>query len=267
MEALFTLVIRFFDFTIIFFKKIIARQQSIPKRLRSAVHLLRKDSHSAEKFSDSRIAEALAISSVGEFQKILNGQDEPSFSLLNKLCDTYGFNPAWVKHGGDNHPISLEDPPLYVDDSFLSQIVSSDPEYIYLVRCDDEEADVTIVLRGKNSDRFYVYPRVVRLSKHVGGTGKRQLHIFHSFLRRVFDQGLSASIIGRTIPHSDFNSLSDGQAYPEALLRNRQDRTIHWWDDFIFLYETKEKKASLLSLYGQSFVDAQDIVRDLKLSV
>lgn len=243
-----------------FSQKFLRKNAPISRRMQEAIRLLREDQLSIESFSDTQIAEVLGLDKVSDLKKLLNGTDEPSFKLLDQFSDYYGLNNNWLKHG-ESSPFRLSESPLFTDHDFISELQSHEPEIIYFVRNDSEEAEITIVMKLANK-KYVTYPYVVNLSSHVGGTGRMQLARFHEFLKFVLHEMDVDGAFGRTIPRKEFDELSWGNIYPGKLLNNRRDSSNHWWDDFIFLYEDDERKNSFIEAYGPEFVKAQDIVRE-----
>ncbi|MEL6339954.1 MAG: hypothetical protein AAFQ65_08595 [Myxococcota bacterium] len=96
------------------------------------------------------------------------------------------------------------------------------------------------------------------VSDRIGGTGALQLLSFARMIESFKRTPGGALLRGVHLEPAEFSELFSGQLYPGSI---RPHSNEYWWDDLADLNHVFGAEDQYRSLYGQSFLDAQYVLR------
>jgi transcriptional regulator with XRE-family HTH domain len=230
----------------------------ISARLKKTLDLI-NSARDFEKLTISKIAQMMDSSSVGEIERIFEGIDEPSLAFLRAFSERFGVQEAWLLHG-EQQPFHQPEPFELFALDYLPYIKKTDPEELYFVKSTSEEGECLIVL--KHDDwRYHVLNSFWHVSSHVGGTGTAQLVSLYKLIKLLDEDTLKHKCRGQVLDKNKFSELMNGEIFPGSVL-SRLDKNHDWWVAFPDLNHEFPSSPQYASWYGQSFLDAQEIVRN-----
>lgn len=208
-------------------------------------------------FTKAKLAEIMKLDKISSLEKYATGEEEPSFEFLKQFCETFGVDYLWLIEGS-RQPFYNDKYNRFDPIDYYADIEHLQPERIYFIRCDSEISEFFIIL--KLSDwNYQICHRIWHLSAHVGSTGRDQLVKFYMLVNKLRKNDFYCKCSGRTLADDKFNKLYSGQVFPAEIINfNQMDHP--WWDDFTDINHVYPISKNYLKLYGQSFINAQQIV-------
>ena len=206
--------------------------------------------------SVSRLAQELGYADSRFLDRLCEGRDYLGWAQIDDFCSRSGVHADWLKHG-EGRPFAPSDtcqPDVTV---LLNEL---DPEIdwlLYLVRSDCRQGRVCFV-RKDNDLVWRVYDTLLHLSAENGAGGVRNLVGLYRLLREI-NEAWAGRMVSHTLGLPEFETLVEGNVFPEAVLRNRP--RCHWGEDFPLLNTRDGGIRKLLAEHGREFQAAQAIVR------
>ena len=231
---------------------------AISARLKKALSLINAN-HNREKLTISKIAQMMGSPSVGNTERVFEGIEEPSLIFLQTFSERFGVQPAWLLHG-EHEPFYQPEPlePFALD--YLPYIKISRPAEVYFVRSSSEHGECQIVLKF-DEWRYHALNSVWHVSSHVGGMGTSQLVSLFELIKTLRDEEQELICMGQVLSEKEFEKLRDGTVFPGSAL-SALDKNHDWWVAFPDLNHEFPSSPHYAAWYGQSFLDAQKIVRN-----
>lgn len=212
-----------------------------------------------EKLTISKVAQMMGSSSVGNIERVFEGIEEPSLMFLKAFSEHFGVQETWLLHGEDQ-PFYQPEPFELLAFDYLSYINTSEPEEVYFVRSDSERGECQIVLK-LDEWRYHVLNSVWHVSSHVGGMGTSQLVSLFTLIKTLRDEVRKETCKGQVLSEKDFEKLMNGEVFPGSVL-SKPAKNHDWWVAFPDLNHNFPSSPNYATWYGQSFLDAQEIVRN-----
>lgn len=232
-------------------------------RLRKFLTLM-NEGNERDKLTISEIAEQLNLEKITHLEDYLSGTDEPTMELLKEVARLFFVNLEWLLHG-KGEPFYHENPFFPEALDALDMIRSSEPERIFFVRCNSPEGGALIVLQY--GERQYLHLNTYcHVSAHVGGTGRAQLLSLFRLIEELVKPGLRFQCMGQTLEPAEFDKLLNGKIFPGSIL-DKPHTSSPWWDALLDLECRHSSRQQYSKWYGQSLVDAQDIIKEQKTKV
>lgn len=209
-------------------------------------------------FTKAKLAKIMKLDKISSLEKYSIGEEEPSFEFLEQFCETFGINYLWMTEGIEQ-PFNNNKYIRFYPINYYDDIECLQPEEIYFIRCESEISEFFIVLKLTDW-KYIICNRIWHLSDHVGRTGSLQLVSFYNLINKLRNNGFYLKCFGRTLTPDKFEKLYCGQVFPAEIINF--DRMDHpWWDDFTDINNDYPISKNYLKMYGQSFINAQRIVR------
>lgn len=232
---------------------------SVASRLQHVVDLMR-ESRELRNIEISKLAYIMGLDKSSELENYIFGSEKPTFAFLDLFASVFGVNPEWLKFGEKSpyvHNLYFYPYPL----ESLGGIRALNPEKIFFIRDTSKYGRTGIIL--KISDfKYIIFFTTYHISSHVGGTGRLQIYSFYQLslqLQRLDKDFVKC--ISISLSDSEFNRLFSGKMFPGALLQLQNH--IYWWDDFTDVNYKSDTVQSYRGSYGEEFIKAQEIVRDV----
>lgn len=212
-----------------------------------------------EKLTISKITQMMSSSSVGNIERVFEGIEEPSLIFLQTFSERFGVQEAWLLHG-EHQPFYQPEPFELLAFDYLPYIKISEPEEVYFVRSNSERGECQIVLK-LDEWRYHVLNSVWHVSSHVGGMGTSQLVSLFTLIKTLRDDVRKQTCMGQVLSEKEFEKLMNGEVFPGSVL-SKPAKNHDWWAAFPDLNHNFPSSPNYATWYGQSFLDAQDIVRN-----
>ncbi len=256
------------------------QRQTVAKRLNQLLRMLNDGGRGRPEMAIPRMAELLGLNTAGGLEAYFYGEDEAPFDLLDRITETFGLRPEWMKFGryepfdvrqytvrGLHLPKGLGT--RY--ESLASLMEALEPEAIFFVRSLGENGSATIFLQ-RSDWKYEGFYDGWHVSDEVGATGEAQLFELWKLLKSIGDDsGIARKVAGRQLPAEVYLSLCRGEVFPGSVL-HQQRFYSHWHDDFTDVHqvmpiarsnahEAMPKNGEGYAGYGQGFQQAQARVR------
>lgn len=227
--------------------------QQFGERLRQVLRLI--NVNVATSLSTTKIAEMMNIDKVSIVENLLKGTEEPDRQFLIQFSECFGINSSWLLHGEHEPYLSckLINSPAHV----MAEIAEEKPEQIIFVRSNSEYAECAIVFKYGDW-RYKILNGSWHVSKHIGGSGTAQLVALYKLIKLLNKTEFNCR--GYNVDEQHFQNLIDGQCFPGALLSGRS-RNGDWYYALLDLHHKNTTAIHYAEWYGQSFVDAQQVIR------
>lgn len=234
----------------------ITEQDKLTQRFQYVLELMNYNSCYGG-FTIAQLAKIMNLDKISTLEKYATGEEEPSFAFLKKFCETFAINYEWMTEGTKKPFCNNQNIRFDLID-YYQEIESLQPEKIYFIRCDNEVSEFFIVLKLADWN-YQICQRTWHLSDHVGSTGRSQLLKFYNLVNKLRKNGFCGKCSGRTLTKENFDKLYSGEVFPGEIINS--DRMDHpWWDDFTDINHHYSIAKDYLLMYGQSFINAQNIV-------
>lgn len=248
----------------------------LTQRFASAISMINEKAYD-DAVSIPQMALELKLDKIGDLEKVVAGEIEPSLEFVREFCETFGINYKWLALG-ESHPFVFHRSAAssaacnYLYD--LDRLEKLNPEKIYFVRNNSETGEAIVIIKHSRW-KFEELPYYLHISSHVGATGTHELCEFYNAIKELRHSNLVLRCEGRFLDRTTYRRLTHGEAYPGAILR--ASHNSRWWIDFQDINHQVEQSvdgwdgvpsrkiditARYKQQYGQSFLDAQKIVRN-----
>lgn len=227
----------------------------ITKRFNEVLKLM-NEQRKFELFTVADLAKAMELESVGVLEKILVGQNEPSFEFIERFCNRFGINRNWLEKA-ESKPFAKprnEEGTNYATD-FVGEIEKTKPGNIYVIRTMAESGEVFLVLQF-GLHQYKIVGGLWPIRGNVGTRGNAQILNLYDFL--LFLKSKYVFIRSRVLDDDSFMRLYEGSVFPGNIISN--SRESDWADDFMDV-DHEYDHLDYLALYGDGFMRAQEIVR------
>lgn len=209
------------------------------------------------RYTISKLAEILELSSVGELESYFKGKLEPNFTFLRKFSDVFGVNYSWLSEG-KGQPFYNNKQTNYDPFHYYEYIKELNPEKIYFISSDDKERRTFIIL--KLSDwKYEIIHRSWHISSHVGAGGQNQIYGMYKLIKKLKER-YYLKCYGRILKHEDFNLIYSGNVFPGSIIEFKYHDSP-WWDDFTDVDKNYAISPNYEEWYGKEFIAAQRIVK------
>ncbi len=232
-------------------------EEKLTSRFCTVLELMNEGRGNA-KFTLPQLAQVMGLEKISDLENVMTGKVEPNFAFIEHFCECFGVNPRWLKEGVAS-PFSNDDStkgdPLW----YLDEIKALNPQGIFFIREKSDSAPAFILL--KLSDfKYKILRRSWHISGDVGAGGQSQLVGFYKLIKKLcrgMDFGSRCG--GLILEHHEFEALRTGQIFPGKYILHRHENP--WWDDLIDIHHKYPIAENYRHWYGQSFIDAQDIIK------
>ena len=204
------------------------------------------------------LARAMDLTTPAELDAVFEGYTPQTFAILDQFCARFAIDKEWLATGrGQRFKSPIEHQPL--PESYLTAIEEVSPACVYVVRSRSDVGESFIVVQADELKAWRL-PDVWHVSDHVGGGGSRALLSLYDLFRRWYSSSKSYSVLGRLIDPRLAKSIFDGETYPGIV---EFLPLSHWWDDLTDIEHKWTAREGSKKAYGNSFVAAQDIIREM----
>ena len=229
---------------------------AIAERYQRALSLLNDGLSAGHKLTSARVARMMDLEKVSDFESIILGCKEPSFSFSTQFARMFGINDCWLIEGIGEPFLTQTEDKIYPE-NYLEDIRNSGVYRICFVRATDEEGSTTIVLKINE----YYHERldaVWHISDRIGGTGTEQLLSMYRLLLTLNRD--RAPYSGYALDKDTLWELVNGLIFPGQVL-NGQNYS-YWCFDISDINNEHYSQEEYMAMYGRGFVLAQEIIRD-----
>jgi hypothetical protein len=224
-------------------------------RLSFALALL-NEGRTFDAISISRVAEAVGAERVSDVSKYFEGKEEPPIQFMRSFAFKFGINPQWLIHGEDEAFYCAE-PVVFSALDAIPFIEEGKPEEIFVVKSKSEHGETAIVVRLDDL-RYVTMNGVWHVSRHVGGTGRSQMVDLCQLFLYILDKKLPCR--GFALDEHVFEQVTNGEIYPGSAF-DRHNASSDWWISLLDIEHREPGAAHYKKWHGQSFLDAQEILR------
>lgn len=227
------------------------------KRLDYIIYLINQANYFNLKINLEFLGEWLGFSSVNELKKYYLYTEEPDYSFIDKIAEKLGINNTWLKHGINANPFQSKFKPLYNP----LEILQHEPQgrYVFIIKDSNTRPEI-LILKKVNTFKYVFFPRAFVFHSQVGGTGANELYLIYCLLKKLDKQQINLAHV-HILPEKIFNDLLEGKIYPGTVEKYPPNNKIFILDDFLNL--SNQKTNNFKKLYGDEFVNAQEIVKKM----
>lgn len=227
--------------------------QKISDRLNQFLGLLNQEK---DNFTIAKLAKIMGLKSVGELEQYFLNK-EPDFLFIKEFCQCFSVNEDWLLEG-KGQPFESNETPIYYDPyEYLEYFQKKKPHEIYFVIAKSKIREAFFILKY-NDWQYEIIQRQWHISGYVGGGGSRQLYGMFCLIDALRNiNSIYTHCWGCELKYQKFKDLYEGKIFPSHLLSNNS----HWWDDLTDVYHKYPIAKNYLEWYGESFIDAQHIIR------
>lgn len=236
--------------------KALPSTRQISERMSSV--LKKMNENRFEPLTVSDLALAMGFDAPADLESILIGQVPATFELLDQFCSRFAVNKEWLTTERSS-PFYPEVEHRSFPEEYLSLIDGADCDTVYAVRSKSNVGESFLVIES-DPLKFWRLPDVWHVSNHVGGSGARDLVSLCALFKNWAHSSKPYMVLGRYIEPALAESIWNGETYPGAIA----DMPLsHWWDDLTDLDHQWTSRKGSLKAYGEEFVAAQDIIRQM----
>lgn len=232
--------------------------RQIAGRLRAVLEKMNEGR--SEPLTVADLARGLGLPGPGELEAIMVGQQQPSFAMLDRFCARFAVDSEWIATGRGSpfySQVEHRSEPL----DYLELIDGSPCEFVYAVRSRSPVGEAFLVVESDELKKW-ILPDVWHVSSQVGGAGSYDLlSLYKLFKHWTSGPNCAYTVIGREVDERLAQSIWNGDTYPGVVCSMPLS---HWWDDLTDLEGRWASRKTLIKHYGRSFVDAQDIIRQIQ---
>jgi hypothetical protein len=230
--------------------------RQIAERMSSVLKKINKNRF--EPLAVSDLALAMGFNAPADLEAVLVGQALATFELLDRFCYRFAVNKEWLTTGR-SAPFYPELEHRSLPQQYLSLIEEADCDTVYAVRSRSNVGESFLIIKSDPLN-FWLLPDVWHVSDHVGGSGAADLVSLCALFKNWAHSSKPYRVLGRYIEPALAESIWNGQTYPGAIA----DMPLsHWWDDLTDLDHKWTSRKGSLKAYGEQFVAAQDIIRQM----
>lgn len=236
--------------------KALPSTRHIAERMSSVLNKMNKNR--CEPLAVSDLALAMGFSAPADLEAVLVGQAPATFELLDRFCSCFAVNKEWLTTGRSS-PFYPEVEHRALPQHYLSLIEEADCDTVYAVRSKSNVGESFLIIEIAPL-KFWLLPDVWHVSDHVGGSGAADLVSLCALFKDWAHSKKPYMVLGRYIDAALAESIWNGQTYPGAISNMPLS---HWWDDLTDLDHKWSSRKNSLKAYGEGFVAAQDIIRQM----
>lgn len=233
------------------------------RRLDYIINSINQCRYPEDKINIEYLCEFLGFSSANELKCYYISDVEPTFPFIDGIAEGLEVNSKWLKNGSGKPFSSQLPPPRYhraMD--YLQDIIDIKPKDIIFVLSNDPKPYLGIVLKI-NELKYDYFPEYYHFSNHVGAGGQSQILSIYNLINELNINKLIDDCIVRIISKEVFEKLFNGEIYTGTVCQGKRPPG-YWFDDFLSLYKSQEKKKIYINSYGEAFVECQSIVKAMK---
>lgn len=233
----------------------------LSKRFKEVFLLMNEKRGEYNKFTIANVSEILGLDKRSILDDIVNGKVDPSFEFIKNFCDKFRINYQWLNESkGEPFRISYTS---YSPMGYLDDILKLNPENIYFIQ-NNSEVSETFIMLGFSDWYYMVGTKIWHISSHVGHGGQGQIYDLYRLIKSLKENMFYTKCHGLKLEEDEFNAIINGRIFPgSCLIGNMGMRTNNpWWDDFTDINNQYIGSDEYERMYGKSFIDAQNIVKD-----
>jgi len=213
-----------------------------------------------QKINVERLGEYLGFCSVNELKQYYTRDLEPDYRFMEEVADKLGISREWLKYG-QGEPFASSLRRIYsATDILKDEIFNNVSEFIFVMDDGEKRRDIGIIVRF-DVFKYSYYPRTLVFHADVGCTGAAELFSVYRFLKELNRLGKMPSGIYK-VTESESIDFFTGKKYPGMIKKYKFGGNNFLLDDFIDLYAGNNKKEEYISMYGETFVKCQDVVKE-----
>lgn len=234
--------------------------EKLSERFQKVTALMNENRGEYSKFTIAKLSEILNLQKRSILENIVNGKEEPTFDFLKIFCETFRVNYDWLNEGkGEPFYTSYL---YYSPMDYFEDIMSLNPERIYFIQNKSETAQ-TFIMFGFSDWYYMVGTKIWHVSNHVGASGQGQIYDLYLLIRKLKENLFESKCFGLKLDKKEFWDVASGKVFPGSCLIGDMGLRGNnpWWDDFTDITHYYPIADSYESMYGKSFIDAQNIVK------
>lgn len=206
------------------------------------------------------LGDFLGFSSVNDLKIYYLSENEPQYSFIDNVAQKLGVSSEWLRFGHGEPFKSILPTTDRALDIILSDTFAEGEKLFFVVEASNNYRRNIGIIRKRNNIKYEYYPHTYVFHADVGASGASELFRFYLFLKKLKDKNTMPS--GCYYMKSEqFYKLFSGEMYP-GLIEQSNNEYNYLLEDFINLYQTKEKKEEYEKAYDKVFVDCQRIILD-----
>ncbi|TIH19256.1 XRE family transcriptional regulator [Marinifilum sp. JC120] len=229
---------------------------AISRRVGKVVEMMNAGRHT--RYTLAELAQVLGMERVGDLEKIISGENEPSFKFLKDFSCHFGVDFDWLA-SGQNTPFATTLIHFNFPGAYLEIIEEQQPEKIYFVMCQGDTPDAFIVLKNSRLN-YSVCPTMWRISSRIDYGVEILLHDFYKMQQKMDAMGMFSKCYSVSLKRDVFHELHYGEIFPGRALE--EACKSKWFEDFFDIYHKYPIADRYGEFYGAEFLLAQGIVRD-----
>lgn len=229
------------------------------KRLDYVLALMNNCGYSEDKINVERLGEYLGFKSVNDLKQYYLKDIEPDYVFIENIANKMGINVEWLKNGqGEPFASSLRH--IYnAVDILKGEEFDNISEFIFVMDDGKYRRNLGIIIRI-DKFKYSYYPRTFVFHADVGAGGASELFTVYKFLKELNRKNKMPSGVYK-MPEEELINLFSGKTYPGAIKKYKQNKSNYLLDDFIDLYRSEEHREEYKNMYGETFIDCQDIIK------
>ncbi len=230
------------------------------KRLDYVLALMNNCGYLEEKINVERLGEYLGFKSVNDLKQYYLKDIAPDYVFIENLANKMGINVDWMKYG-QGEPFASSLRRIYNATDILKREEFDDiSEFIFVIDDGKYRRNLGIIIRI-DKFKYSYYPRTFVFHADVGAGGASELFTVYKFLKELNRKNKMPSGVYKVSEEELINFFS-GKIYPGSIKKYKQNECNFLLDDFIDLYRSEKHKEEYKSMYGETFIDCQDIIKN-----
>lgn len=212
-----------------------------------------------QKINVEKLGDYLGFKSVNNLKQYYIKDVEPDYEFIENIANKLGINTEWLKYG-QGEPFASSLRRIYnATDILKDNIVNDVSEFIFVIDDGDYRRDIGIIVRF-DEFKYSYYPRTLVFHADVGASGASELFSVYKFLKELNELNKMPSGVYKVSEEESIDFFS-GKIYPGMIKKYKQDGCNFLLDDFIDLYVNDSHKEEYKSMYGETFVNCQDLIK------
>lgn len=229
------------------------------KRLDYVLALMNDCGYFEEKINVEKLGEYLGFKSVNDLKQYYIYNIEPDYTFIEDIANKLSIDKDWLTYGqGEPFTSSLRriyDATDILEDEGFENI----SEFIFVMDDGKYRRNMGVIVRYETFKYSY-YPRTFVFHADVGAGGASELFTVYNFLKELNRKNKMPSGV-YILSERELIDYFTGKIYPGSIKKYKQNESNFLLDDFINLYRSDEHKEEYKRMYGETFIDSQDIIK------
>ncbi len=229
------------------------------KRLDYVLALMNDCGYFEEKINVEKLGEYLGFKSVNDLKQYYIYNIEPDYTFIEDIANKLSIDKDWLKYG-QGEPFTSSLRRIYdATDILKDEGFENISEFIFVMDDGKYRRNMGVIVRYETFKYSY-YPRTFVFHADVGAGGASELFTVYNFLKELNRKNKMPSGVYK-LSERELIDYFTGKIYPGSIKKYKQNESNFLLDDFINLYRSDEHKEEYKRMYGETFIDSQDIIK------